>query len=90
MTTKIDIALARRFLNADGRRDGWLFARQHQNDLAAITAEIQDIEEQIADPNSLSGSMKPNAGPRIYSDGYLAALKEAVAIIRESDGEAVT
>jgi hypothetical protein len=83
ISTKVQSALARHTLLAAGRRDAFQFAWDHKGDLAAITAEIQELEEQMVDQGALAGPMKPNAGPRIYSDGYLVALKEAAEIIQE-------
>jgi hypothetical protein len=81
--SEIEAALAREILFAGGRRDGLQFASNHKNDLAAISAEIQEMEARISDPRALAGPMKPNAHPRIYTDAYLTGLKDAVELIEQ-------
>ena len=66
---------------AGGRREAFHFALNHHSDLSAIQAEIQESEELINSPYMRTGSMAPNASPRIAREGYLLGLREAVIII---------
>lgn len=68
---------------AEGREDALRFVIECDGDLAQITAKIAETEELMSDEFMLQGPMKPGAGPRTYRDGYLAALREAIVLLRE-------
>jgi hypothetical protein len=50
-------------------------------DLDQLREQIQEIEELMTDPDMLKGPMAPGNGPRIYREGYLEGLKEAINVI---------
>jgi hypothetical protein len=50
-------------------------------DLPQLQVEIQEIEEMMSDPRMQKGPMAPGNGPRIYREGYLEGLKEAINTI---------
>ena len=68
-------------LLADGRLEALRFVREHIDKPNEIQEEIAKIEEYLSDEFMLQGPMKVGAGPRTYRDGYLAALREALALI---------
>lgn len=56
-----------------------------QGDFTCVAARIRETEERIA---RNEGPMKPGASPRMYKEGYLVGLNEALAIItRVQQGE---
>lgn len=77
--------LRREELLSQGRHDAFLFALECKGDVARLYAEIQETETTIAHPpDHLKGPMSPNASPRVYKDGYLAGLKDALRIIEQA------
>lgn len=73
-------AIFRALSAAGGTFEGFQFVMQHQGDIYQIEAEIQECEELI---NELQpGPMSPGATPRVYRDAYLAALREALNLIK--------
>ncbi len=68
---------------AEGREDAFRFVIECNADLDKINAKIVDVEEMLSDEFMLKGPMKPGNGPRTYRDGYLAALREALALIEQ-------
>lgn len=74
-------ALRHEALTAEGRQDAFQFALACKGDLAPITAELAEKEALLASFED-QGPMHPGAGPRIYRDGYLAGLREAIAIVQ--------
>ncbi len=66
---------------AEGREDAFRFVMECNADLDKLKARIVEIEEMLSDEFMLKGPMKVGAGPRTYRDGYLAALREALALI---------
>lgn len=74
-------------LLADGRSDAFAFALKCDGDLAQLRKQIQEIEEMMSDLRMLRGPMAPDSGPRIYREGYLSGLKDALAIASQATVE---
>lgn len=74
-------ALRHEALTAEGCHDAFQFALAYKGDLARITAELAEKEALLASFED-QGPMQPGAGPRIYRDGYLTGLRDAVAIVQ--------
>lgn len=68
---------------AEGREDALRFVIECNGDLEKIIAKIVEIDELLSDEFMLKGPMKVGAGPRTYRDGYLAALREALAMLEK-------
>lgn len=89
LPTKVLVALRREKLLAEGRHDAFIFVFECQCNAQRLREQIQETEEMIADPpDHLKGPMSPNASPRVYKDGYLAGLKDALRIVDQADGSA--
>jgi hypothetical protein len=83
------VALRREKLLAEGRHDAFIFVFECQCNAQRLRQQIRETEETIANPpEHLKGPMKPNASPRVYKDGYLAGLKDALRIVEQADGSA--
>jgi len=75
-------------LFASGRLEALRFAWEVRGNLSQLQAKVQEIEELISNPGEvLKGPLSPGAGPRIYREGYLEGLKEAIKIISTGDNE---
>ena len=72
--------LFRPTLLAEGRQTAFRFVWDNACDAPRILAEISDSEDMIANPD-MAGPMAPGASPRVFKDGYLAGLKDAVSLI---------
>jgi hypothetical protein len=88
LTKKVSV-LHRQAFRSDGRKDALQFALEKQANLSDLQVEIERVEEVISrglvrDPH---GSMSPNASPRLYRDGYISGLREAIEIILETREE---
>ncbi len=79
--TRVWAALWREALLADGRSDAFEFALQCEGDLVQLRDQAQETQELMSDPDMLKGPMAPGSGPRIYREGYLVGLNEAISII---------
>jgi hypothetical protein len=77
--TPVHWDLERRRLTLEGMHDAFIFALEHS--VQEIEVEASRTWNSINDSRLLEGPMKPGAGPRIYKDGYLAGLREALEII---------
>ena len=83
---EILVGLRREELLSQGRHDAFLFVLARKGDVSCLHAEIHDTEERITNPpDHLKGPMKPNASPRVYQDGYLAGLKDALRIVEQAN-----
>jgi hypothetical protein len=80
-------AIRKEMFFAEGRYSAFVFASECKGDLSQLKAEIQQTEILIAEglSSNPSGSMSPGMSPRIYRDGYLAGLKDAVQIVSRHD-----
>lgn len=74
-------ALRHEALATEGRHDAFQFALTCNGDLARITAELADKTVLVASFED-QGPMKPGAGPRTYREGYLAGLRDVIAIVQ--------
>ena len=89
LPTEVLVALRREKLLAEGRHDAFIFVFECQCNARRLREQIQETEETIANPpDHLKGPMSPNASPRVYKDGYLAGLKDALRIVEQADGSA--
>lgn len=86
-SSDIPSALRRAAWFSGGKSDALQFAVKCQGNAGQIQAEIQRVEEMISEIESVNpdGPMSPRAGPRIYKDGYLEGLREALDIILSSE-----
>ena len=67
-----------------GRSEGFHFAIYCDLDPAAIRVELDEVKEIIQDGlASGRGAMAEGASPRLYKDGYISALTDALAILDE-------
>ncbi len=74
--------LLREMWYVDGKADALKFSWDCQCDLERLRAEVHEVEERILHPSeSMKGPMSPGASPRIYQEGYLAGLNEAIRIV---------
>ncbi len=64
-----------------GRAEAFIFVWEHRGNVAQIKARLREKIGFMADPDMLQGPMKPGASPRIYSEGYLAGLEDALKAI---------
>jgi len=81
-------AFERKRLLTSGKMDAFRFAWESRYDLSLLRTEIHKTEEQISNPaEPLKGAMSPGASPRIYKDGYLAGLKDALRILSAETDE---
>jgi len=86
---EILVGLRREELLSQGRHDAFVFALECKGNVSCLCVRIHDTEETIANPpEHLKGPMKPNASPRVYKDGYLAGLKDALRIVEQAGGSA--
>ncbi len=84
LPTEVLVALRREKLLAEGRHDAFIFVFECQCNAQRLREQIQETEETIANPpEHLRGPMSPDASPRVYKDGYLAGLKDALRIIEQ-------
>src|SRR5438552_17445784 len=79
---QVDAALLHEMWYADGRVEALKYAWDCRNDLDQLRAKAQEVEENIRNPYpALKDRMAPGASTRVYQDGYLAGLKEAIDIV---------
>jgi len=84
---ELEAALRHERLLAEGRQDAFVFGGEARGDAEAVQAEIESVEEQIANPpESLRGALAPGASRRVYLDGYLQGLRDALQIIDNFKG----
>ena len=72
---------------AGGRQEAWTFVVQTDWDLRKIEIHLTDKEAHRADPDFAKGSMKPGASPRLFIDGYIMGLEDAIKIIKAQKHE---
>ncbi len=78
-----EAGLRRAALRAQGRADALAFAQEQHGDADAISAALGNNEATLADPGSaLAEQMAPGASPRLWLEGYVEGLKEALGIVR--------
>lgn len=78
-------ALRREMLLADGRLNAFQFAWEQQMNFEAIIAEIREVEHRHDHPSeAMKGPMTSGATPRVYQEGYLSGLRDALSIIKQA------
>ena len=87
--TEAQKATRRESLMAGGRQEAWSFVAQINWNLAKIEEKLAENEAHRADPDYANGSMKSGASPRLFIDGYIAALQEAIRIIKAQQHEPI-
>lgn len=65
---------------AEGRYNAMMFASRCEGDVSEIQRKIAETTRYI---NSGAPMMRPGLTPRIYQDGFLAGLEEALTIVDE-------
>jgi hypothetical protein len=86
---KVWTALWREALTAEGRSDAFGFGLECDGDLEQLKGKLQEVEQMMSDPDMLKGPMSPGSGPRIYREGYLVGLKEAIAMVADTANAAI-
>jgi hypothetical protein len=81
LSTEVWAALWRQALLADGRSDAFEFALRCDGDLTQLKSQVREIQRLMSDPDMLKGPLASGNGPRIYREGYLVGLKEAINIV---------
>lgn len=82
MPKEVEAALLREMWHLDGKVDAFRFVWDCAGVLSQIRHKVQEVEEQIHEPpTALKDRMSHGASTRIYQDGYLEGLKEAIDII---------
>lgn len=79
--TETQKQIRRESLIAGGQQEAWSFVVQSNWQLHQIEEKLAEKEAHRHDPYFANGSMKEGASPRLFIDGYIAALKEAITII---------
>src|SRR5947199_4775827 len=75
-------ALLHEMWYVDGRADALRFAWDCGGNLGDLEAKAQEGEKHIFNPNpALKDRMAPGASTRVYQDGYLAGIKDAIGIV---------
>lgn len=71
---------------SNGRNDGFIFATNCQANPEIIRQEIENIQQRIAEQltDTSTRSMDEGSSPRIYLDGFISALNDALEIISDS------
>ena len=77
--TRLHFILGMEAIRYAGRLDAFTYALKVKGRIKKIEEEIEQTEELIA---SGIGSSAPGTSTRIYRDGYLEGLKEALEIVR--------
>lgn len=72
--------LRRESLMAGGRQEAWTFIVQANWDRSQLQEKLAEKEAHRVDPDFAKGSMRPGASPRLFIDGFIAALKDAIEI----------
>ena len=74
--------LRRAALRAQGRADALAFAQEQNGDVDTLLAALTNREAALADPgDALSELMTPNSSRRLWLEGYVEGLKEALRTI---------
>ena len=80
--SEVEHAILREMWYVDGRSDALRYAWDCGRDLAQLLMKLKEVEARINNPSpSMAGPLAPGASPRIYQDGYLKGLKDAISII---------
>ena len=86
MPTRKVPALSRQAFTNSGREDAFHFALEKQGDILQLQTEIERAEGIISRELARHphGAMTSGASPRLYQDGYLSGLREAIIIVTHS------
>lgn len=75
--------LRRAAWRAQGRADALGFAQEQHGDVETLTAALGNREATLADPgDALAELMTPDSSRRLWLEGYVEGLKEALGIIK--------
>ncbi len=85
LNQQVKDALLHEMWHSDGRVDALRFAWDCGGRLEQISTRIIEVEDQMYNPPpALKDRMEPGASTRVYQDGYLEGLKNALAIIEQA------
>jgi predicted DNA-binding ribbon-helix-helix protein len=84
---EIQAILRRKALFTEGKLEAFQLAWDCKGNVNVLVAKLQEEEEQITNPPSaLRPAMIPSAAPRMFKDGYIEGLKEAIELISALSG----
>ncbi len=75
-------ALNREMLLAGGRSAAFVCAWMCRGELVQLKRQVQETKRRMSDPDLLKGPMAPGMSPRIFRDGYLAGLQDAIGFVQ--------
>lgn len=81
---ELDLMVWQEMYTNGARAEAFATAWLHREDLAPLVEELQEREERLDDPDRQTGSHAPNTSVRLYSEGYVAGLKDALSILNTS------
>ncbi len=82
MTKQVESVLLHEMWYVDGRVDALRFAWDCGGDIDEIASKIEEVEERIINPPpAVKDRMAQGASTRVYQDGYLAGLNDAMKIV---------
>jgi hypothetical protein len=69
-------------IRADGRKEAFEFVLQVDANVERVADRLREKEGSVRkDPSAGAPYMQPGASPRIYVDGYIAALRDALNLL---------
>lgn len=89
MRNEAEAALLHEMWYADGRSAALRFAWECNGSIEQLRNKAQEVKAYIYNPpDTLKDRMTPGASTRIYQDGYLQGLLDAVSILEEPQDKA--
>ncbi len=84
---KLAGAIWSRATRVDGRKEAFEYVLQVDGDVEQVTDRLRDEEEYLKRRLTAGArEMQPGAGPRVYLDGYVAGLRDALGLLPSMKG----
>lgn len=89
MSKEAEAALLHEMWYVDGRSAALRFAWKCNGSIEQVRDKAREVREHIYNPpDTLKDRMTPGASTRVYQDGYLQGLLDAVSILEEQQDKA--
>lgn len=68
------------------RGEAFAYVWEHRDDAATIQERIRGKEESLSDPSRQTGSLAPGSSVRLYMEGFVEGMRQALDLLAPASG----
>ncbi len=78
-----ELVLHKEYMHAEGRMEAFSLALKSDGDISVLQKELNVVRQRLDTSPDVKPWMAPHTSVRIYQEGYYAALKDAILLVRQ-------